>query len=67
LPRGPGCPRVRPREWGFQLGCGALAEIQKNPSVADAPFRLLNIKATMKSTGKVLISPSGAVGLLLQG
>jgi regulator of protease activity HflC (stomatin/prohibitin superfamily) len=52
---------VRPQVVG-----GALAEIQKDPAVADALFRLLDIKATMKSTGKVLIAPSGAVGLLLQ-
>jgi len=53
---------VRPQVVG-----GALADIQKNPAVADALFRLLDIKATMKSTGKVLISPSSTVGLLLQG
>jgi hypothetical protein len=35
--------------------------------VADALFRLLDIKATMKSTGKILISPGGSMGLLLQG
>ncbi len=53
---------VRPQVVG-----AALAEIQRNPDVADALFRLLDIKATLKSTGKVLISPPGSVGLLLQG
>jgi regulator of protease activity HflC (stomatin/prohibitin superfamily) len=53
---------VRPQVVG-----GALADIQKNPAVADALFRLLDIKATMKSTGKILISPGGSMGLLLQG
>jgi regulator of protease activity HflC (stomatin/prohibitin superfamily) len=52
---------VRPQVVGAALG-----DVQKNPPVADALFRLLDIKATMKSTGKVLISPAGAVGLLLQ-
>jgi regulator of protease activity HflC (stomatin/prohibitin superfamily) len=52
---------VRPQVVGAALG-----DVQKNPAVADALFRLLDIKATMKSTGKVLISPAGAVGLLLQ-
>jgi regulator of protease activity HflC (stomatin/prohibitin superfamily) len=53
---------VRPQVVG-----AALADIQKNPAVANALFRLLDIKATMKSTGKVLISPGGSMGLLLQG
>jgi regulator of protease activity HflC (stomatin/prohibitin superfamily) len=52
---------VRPQVVG-----GALAEVQKEPAVATALFRLLDIKATLKSTGKVLISPAGTVGLLLQ-
>jgi hypothetical protein len=46
---------------------GALAEVQKNQAVADALFRLLDIKATMKSTGKVVISPGNSVSILLQG
>jgi regulator of protease activity HflC (stomatin/prohibitin superfamily) len=53
---------VRPQVVG-----GALAEVQKNPAVADALFRLLDIKATMKSPGKVVISPKASMGLLLQG
>ena len=52
---------VRPQVVGAALG-----DVQKNPAVADALFRLLDIKATMKSPGKVLISPAGTVGLLLQ-
>jgi regulator of protease activity HflC (stomatin/prohibitin superfamily) len=53
---------VRPQVVGV-----ALAEVQKNAGVADALFKLLEIKATMKSPGKVLISPASSVGLLLQG
>ena len=53
---------VRPQVVG-----GALAEVQKNQAVADALFRLLDIKATLKSPGKVIISPGNSVGLLLQG
>ena len=53
---------VRPQVVG-----GALAEVQKNQAVADALFRLLDIKATMKSPGKVIISPGNSVGILLQG
>ncbi len=52
---------VRPQVVG-----AALAEVQKDQAVADALFRLLDIKATLKSPGKVLIAPQGAVGLLLQ-
>ena len=52
---------VRPQVVG-----AALAEVQKDPAVADALFKLLDIKATLKSPGKVVISPAGAVGLLLQ-
>lgn len=53
---------VRPQVVG-----AALADVQKNPAVADALFRLLDIKATLKSPGKILISPGNSVGLLLQG
>jgi regulator of protease activity HflC (stomatin/prohibitin superfamily) len=53
---------VRPQVVG-----GALAAVQKNQAVADALFRLLDIKATMKSPGKVVISPGSSVGILLQG
>ena len=52
---------VRPQVVG-----AALAEVQKDPAVADALFRLLDIKATLKSPGKVIISPQGSMGLLLQ-
>jgi regulator of protease activity HflC (stomatin/prohibitin superfamily) len=53
---------VRPQVVG-----SALAAVQKNQAVADALFRLLDIKATMKSPGKVVISPGSSVGILLQG
>ncbi|HEY1848647.1 MAG TPA: SPFH domain-containing protein [Opitutaceae bacterium] len=52
---------VRPRVVGT-----VLADVQKNQAVADALFKLLDIKATMKSPGKVLIAPASSVGLLLQ-
>jgi hypothetical protein len=43
----------------------ALAEIGREPEVAEALFKLLDIQATLKSTGKTIISPSGNTGLLL--
>src|SRR3954471_16609089 len=43
----------------------ALAEIQREPQVADALFALLDIQATMKSPGKVVLANSGATGLML--
>ncbi|HSH94341.1 MAG TPA: SPFH domain-containing protein [Roseimicrobium sp.] len=43
----------------------ALAEIQKEPDVAQALFRLLEISATLKSPGKVILTDPGAAGLLL--
>jgi len=54
---------VRPRVVGQ-----ALAEVQKNPDVADALFRLLDLQATLKSPGKTIIMPAGGAGagLLLQ-
>ncbi|HEY1793642.1 MAG TPA: SPFH domain-containing protein [Opitutaceae bacterium] len=52
---------VRPQVVGT-----VLADVQKNPDVADALFKLLDIKATLKSPGKVLIAPGNSVGLLLQ-
>ena len=52
---------VRPQVVG-----AALAEVRRNPAVADALFKLLDIKATLKSPGKVIISPQGSMGLLLQ-
>jgi len=51
---------VRPRVVGE-----ALAQIQTNPAVAEALFRLLDIQATLRSTGKVVIAPTGKVDLLL--
>lgn len=52
---------VRPQVVG-----AVLADVQRNQAVADALFKLLDIKATMKSPGKVLIAPASSVGLLLQ-
>jgi regulator of protease activity HflC (stomatin/prohibitin superfamily) len=43
----------------------ALAEIQRSPEVAAALFTLLEIQATMKSTGKIILSPGESTGLLL--
>ena len=51
---------VRPKVIG-----GALAEIRKNMEVADALFRLLDIQATLKSTGKTIITPSPSANLLI--
>ncbi len=45
----------------------ALAEIEKEPEVAEALFRLLDIQATLKSSGKILIAPPGASPSLLLG
>jgi regulator of protease activity HflC (stomatin/prohibitin superfamily) len=43
----------------------ALAEIQREPDVAEALFRLLDIQASLKSSGKIILADSGAAGLLL--
>lgn len=51
---------VRPRVIGE-----VLAQVQKNPIVANALFRLLDIQSTMKSPGKVVIAPTGSIGILL--
>ncbi len=51
---------VRPQVVGH-----ALAEIQREPEVADALFALLDIQATMKSPGKVVLANAGATGLML--
>lgn len=51
---------VRPEVVG-----GALAEIQREPNVAQALFRLLEISATLKSSGKVVLAEPGAAGLIL--
>jgi regulator of protease activity HflC (stomatin/prohibitin superfamily) len=43
----------------------ALAEVQRVPPVATALFALLDIQATLKSPGKVVLAPGGGTGLLL--
>jgi regulator of protease activity HflC (stomatin/prohibitin superfamily) len=43
----------------------ALAEIQREPQVAEALFTLLDIQATLKSPGKIVLSSPGAAGLML--
>lgn len=43
----------------------ALASIQKNPDVANALFALLDIQATLKSPGKIVLTPGSSAGLLL--
>ena len=43
----------------------ALAEIQREPEVAQALFRLLEITATLRSPGKVVLADSGVTGLIL--
>jgi regulator of protease activity HflC (stomatin/prohibitin superfamily) len=53
---------VRPRIVG-----GALAEIQKNTEVAAVLFQLLDIQATLRSSGKITITPGGSSDLLITG
>ena len=43
----------------------ALAEIQREPEVAQALFRLLEITATMKSSGRIVLAEPGTANLLL--
>ena len=43
----------------------ALAEIQRDPEVAQALFQLLDISATLKSSGKIVMVEQGAAGMLL--
>lgn len=43
----------------------ALAEIQRVPEVATALFALLDVQATLKSPGKIVLTPDGSAGLLL--
>ena len=43
----------------------ALAEIQRQPEVADALFKLLDLQATLKSPGKITLSTGSAPGILL--
>jgi regulator of protease activity HflC (stomatin/prohibitin superfamily) len=51
---------VRPRIVGT-----VLADIQKDAAVAEALFRLLDVQATLRSNGKVLVAPDGEVSLLV--
>ncbi|MES2982253.1 MAG: SPFH domain-containing protein [Verrucomicrobiota bacterium] len=47
----------------------ALSKIRQKPEVADALFRLLDLQATLRSTGKITLVPkdeSGNVQILLQ-
>ena len=48
---------VRPRIVGE-----ALAKVRENPDVADALFRLLDLQATLKSPGKVVLVPKNGSG-----
>ncbi|MBL9207121.1 MAG: SPFH/Band 7/PHB domain protein [Opitutaceae bacterium] len=43
----------------------ALAQIRRNPEVAEALFQLLDIQSTLRSPGKIIISPNGNGSLLL--
>lgn len=43
----------------------ALAEIQREPEVAEALFRLLDITATLKSPGKIVLTDTTTAGLIL--
>jgi regulator of protease activity HflC (stomatin/prohibitin superfamily) len=43
----------------------ALAQIQRTPEVANALFALLDIQATLKSPGKIVLTSNGSAGLLL--
>jgi regulator of protease activity HflC (stomatin/prohibitin superfamily) len=51
---------VRPQVIGH-----ALAKIQRVPEVADAVFALLDIQATLRSSGKIVLATGGDTGLLL--
>src|SRR3954469_131732 len=43
----------------------ALAAIQRKPEVATALFTLLDLQATLKSPGKIVLTQNGGTGLLL--
>jgi regulator of protease activity HflC (stomatin/prohibitin superfamily) len=43
----------------------ALAEVQRTPDVATALFKLLDLQATLKSPGKIILSSAASAGLLL--
>ncbi|HWA24299.1 MAG TPA: SPFH domain-containing protein [Lacunisphaera sp.] len=51
---------VRPQVVGV-----ALAKIQQQPDVAAALFKLLDIQATLKSPGKITLTPTDAPSVLL--
>ena len=48
-----------------QVVGAALAEVQREPEVANALFKLLDIQATLKSPGKVVLAQDGGTGSLL--
>jgi hypothetical protein len=43
----------------------ALAQIQRTPEVASALFALLDVQATLRSPGKIILAENGQTGLLL--
>lgn len=43
----------------------ALAEIRRNPEVAEALFKLLDVQSTLRSPGKIIVSPQGGGSMLL--
>lgn len=43
----------------------ALAEIRRQPEVASSLFALLDLQATLKSPGRIVLSPGASPGLLL--
>ena len=43
----------------------ALAEIRRNPEVAEALFTLLDVQSTLRSPGKIIVSPPGGGSMLL--
>jgi len=53
---------VRPKVVGK-----VLADLQKIPEVSECVFKLLDIQSTLKSSGKILLTPgaSGAVNLMI--
>jgi len=43
----------------------ALADIRRNPEMAEALFKLLDLQATLRSPGKVIVTPAGDGKFLL--
>jgi len=43
----------------------ALADIRRNPEMAEALFKLLDVQATLRSPGKVIVTPAGDGKFLL--